>query len=127
MFTDFPQEEEAMDETLGQKQERFARAHPRLVDKAIEIGSKWGCGVRLGDLFRDPRTNGEMGIKMGYGAANSCHKLKMAQDINFVRESAIVGDGPEHKELHDFWDGMGGSKRIAEDINHYSFDHNGFR
>jgi len=116
-----------MTETLGQKQERFALVHPRLIDKANEIGKKYGCGVRLGDLFRDPRVHGVLGVKMGYGSANSCHKLKMAQDINFVRGGTIVGDGPEHQELHDFWDDCGGSQRIANDINHYSFEHNGFR
>lgn len=116
-----------MNEALGHKQERFANVHPRLIDKAIEIGSKYGCTVRLGDLFRDPRVHGEMGVKMGYGAANSCHKLKIALDINFIRDGKIVGNGPEHQELHDFWDTIGGSMRISEDINHYSFEHNGFR
>ena len=117
-----------MIETLGQKQERFFALQPALHEKAIEIGKKYGATVRGGDTFRDKRVHGDMGVKMGYGHKNSCHKLKLAEDINFIRGNGIVGgDGPEHKELHDWWDTVGGAERIAHDMNHYSFEHNGFR
>ena len=116
-----------MNETLGQKQERFSRIHPLLISKALEI---WPH-VRLGDLFRDPRVHGEMGVKMGYGQANSCHKLKLAQDINFIVTNAEgkeeIGGEAFHKVLHDWWDTQGGSKRIDNDMNHYSLEHNGYR
>ena len=111
-------------ETLGAKQERFARALPGLLVAANSLAP-----VRLGDLFRDPRVHGEMGVKMGYGHASSCHKLKLAIDINFVVDGKI--DGPEiqalHERLHDWFDKNGGAKRIPHDMNHYSFEHNGCR
>ena len=110
-----------MTETLGQKQERFAALLPGLIQKALEINPH----VRLGDLFRDPRVHGEMGVKMGYGHPNSGHKLKLAIDINFIKDGQITLDG--HAELHDYWDSVGGAQRIARDMNHYSLEHNGYR
>lgn len=114
-------------ETLGLKQERFFAMQSALHTKAIEIGKKYGATVRGGDTFRDPRVHGEMGVKLGYGHKNSCHKLKLAEDIYFIRDGKIIGDGPEHKELHDWWDTQGGARRLLHDMNHYSLEHNGFR
>ena len=42
---------------LGEKQELFARLLPRLLDKAHSLGFE----IRLGDVFRDPRSHGEYG------------------------------------------------------------------
>ncbi len=112
-------------ETLGQKQDRFSRLLPRLTDKAWELGDKYGFTVRPGDLFRDPRLHGVMGEKKGYGHANSCHKLKLAIDLNFIKGQRIISEF--HDELHDWWDTQGGSKRIDDDLNHYSFEHDGHR
>ena len=96
-----------------------------LIDaKARELGYK----IRKGDLFRDPRVFGDMGISKGYGHPNSCHKLKLAIDINLIDSNGkLVEDDRGHKELHDWWDAIGGAKRILNDINHYSIEHNGFR
>lgn len=110
-----------MTETLGQKQEKFAALLPGLIQKALEINPH----VRLGDLFRDPKVHGEMGVKMGYGNPNSCHKLKLAIDINFIKDGKITEKG--HAELHDYWDSVGGSERILVDMNHYSMDWAGYR
>lgn len=103
---------------LGKLQEQFSRLHPRLIDKAWEIADKNGTTVRLGDLYRAPSIFGEFGEVKGYGSAFSCHKLKLAQDIHFIKGGAITDEG--HKELHDWWDTVGGSKRIPQDMNHYS-------
>jgi hypothetical protein len=110
-----------MTETLGQKQERFAMILPQLL---VEANKLHPC--RTGDLFRDPRLHGVMGVQMGYGHKNSCHKLKLAVDINFVIDG-VVGGEDLHAKLHDWWDKNGGAKRILHDLNHYSFEHNGFR
>lgn len=108
--------------TLGQKQELFASLLPKLIQQAFILCPH----VRLGDLFRDPRVHGEMGVKMGYGHPNSCHKLKLAIDINFILNGIIGGEGL-HMNLHDWWDKQGGAKRIDKDLNHYSLEHQGFR
>lgn len=46
-----------------------------------------------GDLFRDPRLHGALGVKQGYGARNSCHKLKIAIDLNLFKDGAFIQDG----------------------------------
>ena len=62
---------------------------------------------------------------MGYGHPNSCHKLKMAIDINFIVDGQVGGEDL-HARLHDWWDAMGGAKRIDNDMNHYSLEHQGY-
>ena len=114
-----------MTETLGQKQDRFARTLPGLLIFINALAKKHGFRVSLGDFFRDPRVHGEMGIKLAYGHKDSCHKLKLAVDINFVIGVKIISE--YHDQAHDFWDTIGGAKRIPHDMNHYSFEHNGFR
>ena len=66
-----------------------------------------------GDSFRDSRVHGEFGVKKGYGHPFSCHKLKLADDLNF--EVAT-----DHVRAHDKWDELGGAKRLLHDMNHYS-------
>lgn len=66
-----------------------------------------------GDSFRDPRVHGDFGAKKGYGHPFSCHKLKLADDLNFE----VVCD---HVRAHDKWDELGGAKRLLHDMNHYS-------
>lgn len=111
---------------LGKKQELFSSLYPLLILYAISLGYQ----IRTGDLFRDSRVHGKFGIKLGYGRAYSCHKLKLAIDLNIMKnniylfnQEAIIA----HNKLHDFWDLLGGSKRIKSDLNHYSLLHNGYR
>jgi len=107
---------------LLNKQQQFAVALAGLILHA----NKRGLLVTFGDAYRDPRLHGAMGITKGYGAKNSCHKLRLAVDLNLVIDGKLAG--PEaYAPLHDYWDTVGGSKRIAADMNHFSFEHNGFR
>lgn len=108
--------------TLGEKQEKFARMVPRLIDKAHELGYE----VRVGDLFRDPRVHGEFGVKKGYGSRRSCHKLKLAIDLNLFREGKYLDSTEGHRKLGEWWESQGGSwgGRFG-DGNHYSLEHNG--
>jgi len=97
----------------------------KLLAKAAEIAEREGIYATGGDAYRDPRLHGEMGVKMGYGAANSCHKLKLARDLNFVDVKGFRNEF--HNELHDYWDSIGGSPRIIGDMNHFSLEHQGHR
>lgn len=103
-------------EELGAYQEEFAYKISLLIVWAHENGIK----VRKKDAFRDERLHGRWGEKKGYGAATSVHKLSLAQDL-YTKNDA------DHVKLHDKWDSMGGAKRIADDMNHYSFEWNGSR
>lgn len=111
--------------TLGERQEEFSALHPLLIARANYIAHLLGLTVRLGDLFRDPRVHGEIGIKRGYGHPYSCHKLKLAQDILFFENGELTKKG--HADLHDWWDRQGGAARIPHDMNHYSIEWNGYR
>jgi len=110
-----------MTESLSQKQFRFLKMESKLLAKAAEIAEREGIYVTGGDAYRDPRLHGEMGVKMGYGAANSCHKLKLARDLNFIDVKGFRNEF--HNELHDYWDSIGGATRIVGDMNHFSIEH----
>ena len=63
------------------------------------------------------------------GHKNSLHKKGLAVDLNlYDADNNYLSSGEEHKALHDFWDDLGGNKRIANDMNHYSYgDYGGVR
>lgn len=110
---------------LGDKQQLFMRLLPRLIDKAHELG----FDVRGGDLYRDPRVHGDIGVANGYGSRNSCHKLKLAIDLNLFKNGKFCVETHEHKELGEWWKEQHPLCRWGGDFkdgNHYSLEHNGF-
>ncbi len=111
---------------LGQKQELFSRLLPSLYLKAFELGFE----IRGGDQFRDPRVHGRFGGKRGYGRAKSCHKLKLAIDLNLMRNGRLVTSTKGHKELGEWWERQDELCRWGgrfNDGNHYSLTHWGSR
>ncbi len=103
---------------LGKKQELFMRLLPRLIDKAHELGFE----IRGGDLFRDPRVHGEVGKKIGYGKANSNHKLKCAIDLNLFKDGEFMAKTSDHTELGEWWEAQHELCRWGgryKDGNHY--------
>lgn len=112
--------------TLGEKQRLFAKLVPRLIDKAHELGFE----VTLGDAFRDPRSHGKLGEKIAYGEPYSCHKSKLALDLNLFRDGKYLDKTEDHKPLGEWWEQQhpmacwGGR---FEDGNHYSFTHDGMK
>lgn len=110
---------------LVSKQNRFAICITRL---EAEIARR-GIVYTRGDAFRSPMVFGAVGEKKGYGHPYSCHKYKLAQDLNlFLPDGSLVEDDTYHRELHDWWIvNCGGAKMIKHDPNHYSFDHKGCR
>lgn len=105
-----------MKSKLREKQEEFAIV---LADLILYAASE-GVFVSIGDVFRDPRLHGQVGEARGYGHRNSCHKLKLAADLNVINPK-------DHEKLHDYWDAQGGAPRIPHDMNHYSFEWEGMR
>ena len=62
------------------------------------------------------------------GHPRSTHKVGLAQDINiFMPDGSLSTGDYGHVQLHDFWDFLGGSERISNDMNHYSIKHAGVR
>jgi hypothetical protein len=101
--------------TLREKQSIFARKIAVLKLVAYELGYE----ITDGDAYRDPRVK--------YGSEVSCHRIRLAEDINLFKDGVWLTDGTGHDELHDIWDKMGGAERIEHDLNHYSFEHEGRR
>jgi hypothetical protein len=107
---------------LGNKQELFMRLLPQLINKAHALGFE----VRGGDLFRDPRVFGAVGVKLGYGTASSCHKLKLAIDLNLFKDGNFLSATEDHKELGEWWEKQHELCRWGgrfQDGNHYSLNH----
>ena len=117
-------------ETLREKQSRFVFA----VSQLIQFAYSRGYEFTLGDGYRDPRLHGEIGVKMGYGHPKSCHKLRLAIDLNLFAD--VDGDGDldyvtdtaAYKQLGEYWESLHPDARWGgrfEDGNHFSFEHNG--
>ena len=85
-----------------------------------------GIPVTFGDAYRDPRLHGELGVSKGYGHKYSCHKIRLAVDLNIIKDGKIAG-AEYYNKLHDYWDTLGGAERIKADLNHFSFEHDGYR
>jgi len=112
--------------TLREKQSIFAFHVSYLISKAYELGYE----VTLGDAYRDIRLHGEIGVKLGYGHAKSCHKLRLAIDLNLFKDSRYITDDEGHKELGKWWKDVHSLARWGgdftfKDFNHYSFEHEG--
>lgn len=111
---------------LGEKQELFMRLLPPLLLKAFDLGFE----IRGGDLFRDPRVHGQIGVKHGYGAASSCHKLKLAIDLNLFKDGMLIETTEGHRELGEWWEKQHPLCRWGgrfNDGNHYSLEHDWFK
>lgn len=109
---------------LRQKQSQFARMVGVLIEKAYELGYE----VTLGDAYRDPRLHGDIGVKKGYGHAKSCHKLRLAIDLNLFKDGKFLSSSEDHRQLGEWWESVGGAwggKFETPDGNHYSFTHEG--
>jgi len=109
---------------LGKKQELFSRLKVLLYLKAFDLG----YDIRGGDSFRDPRVHGEFGEKAGYGHRNSCHKLKLAEDLNLFKDGAFLQETEDHRELGEWWEKQNelcrwGGRFSRPDGNHYSLEH----
>jgi hypothetical protein len=112
--------------TVGEQQELFMRLLPRLIDKAHEMG----YAIRGGDLFRDPRVHGELGVKLGYGHPRSAHKQKMAIDLNLFKDGNFLGATEDHRPLGEWWEKQHELCRWGgrfKDGNHYSLERDGVK
>lgn len=122
--------------TLGEKQEQFQRMMTKFKTWLIAQN----IGIRGGDAFRDPRVHGEMGEKMAYGHRNSCHKLKLAEDLYLrdIAKNRMLSTFDDFLPYGEYWEQLGGTwggrfrKRNAEgvlvpnpDCVHFSLAHEG--
>ena len=110
--------------TLREKQSKFARLVADLIIKAYDLGYE----VTLGDAYRDPRVHGNIGVKLGYGHSKSCHKVRLAIDLNLFKDGKFLEGSDAHKELGEWWESQGGTwGGRFNDGNHYSLAHDGMK
>ena len=112
--------------TLGQKQ----RLLVRLIAKLIEFAYSKGYELTLGDAFRDPRTNGAMGVKLGYSHPSSNHKQRLAIDFNLFKDGVFLQGTEDHRPLGEYWESLDPLCRWGgrfNDGNHYSIEHEGIK
>jgi hypothetical protein len=108
--------------TLREKQSKFVLMIAQLINKANELGYE----LTFGDAYRDIRLHGKLGEKLGYGAANSLHKLRLAVDFNLFKDGEFLQDIEGHKPLGEYWESIGGTwGGRFNDANHYSLEHEG--
>ncbi len=111
---------------LGDKQRLFMRLLPRLIDYIHECG--YECTG--GDLYRDPRSHGALGEEGPYGEPFSCHKSKLAIDINLFKDGIYLTKTEDHQPIGEWWEKQhplccwGGR---FDDGNHYSLTHGGMK
>lgn len=109
-------------------QKEFVLALALLITRADDID----CYLTLGDGYRDSRQHGDYGVAVGYGAARSNHKIRLAQDYNLFCNGEYITDSnhPKYKLLGEYWESLhpfatwGGR---FNDANHFSFRYGGHR
>lgn len=109
---------------LGEKQRLFTRLIADLIIKAYDLGYE----ISIGDAYRDPRVFGEVGEKKGYGNKSSCHKSRLAIDLNLFKDGEYLSSTKDHVALGMWWEQQHELCRWGgrfKDGNHYSFEHNG--
>lgn len=97
-----------------------------MVARLIQFAYSNGYEMTIGDGYRDPRLHGALGVKIGYGAANSCHKIRLALDLNLFRDGKYLTSTEDYRPLGEFWESIGGTwgGRFS-DGNHFSLEHDG--
>jgi len=99
-----------------------------MVGLLIEYAYQQGYELTFGDAYRDPRIHGAVGVKKGYGAASSCHKLRLAVDFNLFKDGKYLTGTDDYLPLGLYWESIGGTwgGRFS-DGNHFSLEHEGFK
>ena len=112
--------------TLGDKQRKFSR----MIADLLEFIHSRGYEVTFGDAYRDARVHGAMGEKKGYSHSNSCHKLRLAIDLNLFLDGKYLTETKDHEPFGVYWESIGGSwggRFKNADGNHYSLEHEGVK
>ena len=104
-------------ETLGQKQRRFTGMVAQLINQALSLAYE----VTLGDAYRDPQVFGKMGESKGYGHSRSCHKIRLAIDLNLFRDGVLLKKTEDHRPLGEWWESVGGTWGGAGGIDDEAF------
>ena len=112
--------------TLGELQREFTLKIAELILYAYSEGYE----LTFGDAYRDARVFGGLGIRRGYGRAQSNHKRRLAVDLNLFKDGKWLTRTEDHQFLGTYWETLhpraswGGH---FNDGNHYAFEYGGHR
>ncbi|MDB4312037.1 hypothetical protein N9937_01275 [bacterium] len=104
--------------SLGSERRRFSKMISLLTHYIEFLGLDWADDM------------GKRCKECPVGHPKSTHKSGLARDILLY---GPAGEYPhpswesEYNQLHDFWDFIGGAKRIDDDLNHFSLEWQGVR
>jgi hypothetical protein len=102
--------------SLGADQRRFTLMLAQLITYAYDEGYE----LSVGDAFRD--------VSVPYGHPDSCHRKRLAMDLNLFKEGKYMTDTKDHLPLGEYWESIGGSwGGRFNDGNHYSIEYKGMR
>ena len=114
-----------MAETLRQKQSRFARSVPLLLQYMTALGYEY----TLGEAWRT-QAQANANAASGAGISNSLHIERLAIDINLFKDGMYLADSESHRPFGTFWKSLGpdhfwGGDFSRPDGNHYSIGYGG--
>lgn len=102
--------------TLGDAQRKFTLMIGKLILYIYDIGLE----ATLGEGYDDDNVGHMKG---------SLHYIRLAQDLNIFKDGIWLSKGPDMEfwlnKIHDYWDSIGGGKRIKKDLNHFSMQWQG--
>ena len=105
---------------LGNKRRKFSV----MIAHLILYANSLGYGIALGRGHASQVANAADG-----GHSQSLHLDGLAQDLHLydINTMKYITDSKGHDILHDYWDKLGGAKRITNDMNHYALAYRGMR
>lgn len=123
-----------MAESLSEKQRRFTRSLPLLIQY---INSQPGHEAVAGELERRA-AEAELNARQGDGISNSLHKIRLAIDVHLFVDGVYQQTTEAHARFGAFWKALGPDHRWGGDFkdksgrpkpdgNHYSIEHNGVK
>ncbi len=94
-------------------QEQFAQSAARLIQKAADLGYT----VTLGEAWRTPQ-QAQWNADHGTGIAHSLHLERLAIDLNFFKDGALITDGSKLQDVGTWWKTLGPMYRWGGDFKH---------
>jgi hypothetical protein len=102
--------------SIRAKQSQFMHMVALLILHAEQLGYE----LTGGELERKPQAT--------WGHPKSCHKLRLAIDLNLFKDGVYLSKTEDHLALGEYWESIGGAwGGRFNDGNHYSLEHKGVR